>query len=271
MTAPEALDALRSRYRSERDKRIRPDGNQQYVKPVGALAGFLDDPFSRPAERDPITDHTTVTCVGGGFAGLITAAALKEAGVDDVRIVDKAGDVGGTWYWNRYPGAQCDTASMVYMPLLEETGHMPSEKYAHGPELFEHCQRIAKQYGLYENALFNTQVRDLEWDATRAVWTVRTNRGDRFTSQFVTLGVGPLHALKLPGVPGIADFAGIAACFEEFCFLCQMYSRHRESMMKRKNKNIPVIAVMVALNAIVCPSGEMVSWTWIVMRAASLG
>ncbi|MFI5960313.1 flavin-containing monooxygenase [Cryptosporangium sp. NPDC051539] len=210
LTAPEALDVLRSRYRSEREKRIRPDGNQQYVKPVGALAGFLDDPFSRPAERDPVTDHTTVTCIGGGFAGLITAAALKDAGVDDVRIVDKAGDVGGTWYWNRYPGAQCDTASMVYMPLLEETGHRPSEKYAHGPELFEHCQRIAKHYGLYENALFNTQVRDLEWDATRAVWIVRTNRGDRFTSRFVTLGVGPLHALKLPGVPGIADFAGRA-------------------------------------------------------------
>lgn len=210
MTSPEALDALRGRYLLERDKRIRPDGNLQYVKPVGALAGFLDDPFGRPAEREPVTDHNTVTCIGGGFAGLITAAALKDAGVDDVRIVDKAGDVGGTWYWNRYPGAQCDTASMVYMPLLEETGHMPSEKYAHGPEIFEQCQRIAKHYRLYENALFHTQVRDLEWDATRAVWTIRTNRGDRFTSQFVTLGVGPLHALKLPGVPGIADFTGKA-------------------------------------------------------------
>ncbi|GAA3121387.1 NAD(P)/FAD-dependent oxidoreductase [Nonomuraea salmonea] len=150
----------------------------------------------------------TVAFIGGGFAGLLTGARLKEAGVTDVRIVEKGGDFGGTWYWNRYPGAQCDTASYVYMPLLEETGHMPTEKYAHAPEILEHCRRIGKHFGLYDNALFHTEVLDLEWDEARSRWLIRTDRGDAFTAQFVAMGIGPLHVPKLPGIPGIDDFAG---------------------------------------------------------------
>ena len=138
----------------------------------------------------------------------MTGARLKEAGVTDVRIVEKGGDFGGTWYWNRYPGAQCDTASLIYMPLLEETGHMPSEKYAHAPEILEHCQRIGKHFGLYDDALFHTEVQDLEWDDERSRWIVRTDRGDAFTAQFLAMGTGPLHVPKLPGIPGIDDFPG---------------------------------------------------------------
>ena len=133
---------------------------------------------------------------------------LSEAGIRDVRIIEKGGDFGGTWYWNRYPGAQCDTASMVYMPLLEETGHMPSEKYAHAPEILAHCQRIGKQYGLYEHALFHTEVVSLDWDEAKSRWTIRTNRGDAFTAQFVGMGTGPLHVPKLPGIEGIESFKG---------------------------------------------------------------
>jgi len=133
---------------------------------------------------------------------------LKEAGVADVRIVEKGGDFGGTWYWNRYPGAQCDTASMIYLPLLEETGHVPTERYVHAPEILEHCHRIAKQYGLHENALFHTRVTGLEWDEGASRWIVRTDRGDEFTAQFVSWGTGPLHVPKLPGIPGIETFGG---------------------------------------------------------------
>jgi cyclohexanone monooxygenase len=201
-------EALRRKYRQERDKRLRPDGNEQYLRVSGQLAHYLDDPYTPRAEREPKTDHVTVAFVGGGFAGLVTCARLREAGVDSVRIVEKGGDVGGTWYWNRYPGAQCDTASMVYMPLLEETGHMPTEKYAHGPEILEHCQRIARQFGLYEDALFHTEVTDLTWDDERSVWVVRTDRGDAFTAQFVAMGIGPLHVPKLPGIPGLESFRG---------------------------------------------------------------
>jgi cyclohexanone monooxygenase len=201
-------DALRRKYAEERDKRLRPDGNEQYLQLKDQLAHYLDDPYTPVTEREPKTDHVTVAFIGGGFAGLVTGARLKEAGVDDVRILEKGGDFGGTWYWNRYPGAQCDTASFVYMPLLEETGHMPTEKYAHAPEILEHCQRIGKQYGLYDNALFHTEVTDLEWDDDRSRWIIRTNRGDEFTAQFLAMGTGPLHVPKLPGIPGIESFQG---------------------------------------------------------------
>jgi cation diffusion facilitator CzcD-associated flavoprotein CzcO len=200
--------ALLAKYIAERDKRLRPDGNAQYIQVKDRFAHYLDDPYTPVVERAPKTDHVTFAFVGGGFAGLVTGARLVEAGVADVRIVEKGGDFGGTWYWNRYPGAQCDTASMVYMPLLEETGHMPSEKYAHAPEILEQCRRIGRQFKLYDNALFHTVVEDLKWDDAGKHWVITTNRGDRFTADFVGLGTGPLHVPKLPGLPGIEAFKG---------------------------------------------------------------
>src|SRR5262249_23535904 len=201
-------EKLRAKYAEEREKRLRADGNEQYIRLADEFATYLNDPHMPVKPREPKRDHVTFASIGGGFAGLLVGARLKEAGVDDVRIVEKGGDFGGTWYWNRYPGAQCDTASMVYMPLLEETNWMPTEKYAHGPEILAHCQRIGKQFDLYKNALFHTEVTDLEWDDDHSRWIVRTNRGDAFTAQFVSIGTGPLHVPKLPGIPGIRDFKG---------------------------------------------------------------
>jgi cyclohexanone monooxygenase len=200
--------AVLQRYAAERDKRLRPDGNGQYVRLTGEYARYLTDPYTPLAERPPLTDHRTVICVGGGFAGLAAGARLREAGVDGVRIIDKGGDFGGTWYWNRYPGAQCDTASYVYLPLLEETGYMPTEKYAHGPEILEHCRRIGRHFGLYEDALFHTEVTDMSWDDSSSQWVVSTDRGDRLTADFVVMGIGPLHVPKLPGIPGLGTFRG---------------------------------------------------------------
>ena len=213
MRAPAApLDkaALLAKYRAERDKRLRPDGNHQYLRVQAVLDHGLDDPYTPRTERAPKADHVRFAFVGGGFAGLVTGARLVEAGVHDVRIIEKGGDVGGTWYWNRYPGAQCDTASMVYMPLLEETGHRPTEKYAHAPEILAQCQRIARQFGLYAQALFHTEVTSLRWDDARSRWRITTNRGDDFTADFIGLGTGPLHVPKLPGIPGMASFRGHA-------------------------------------------------------------
>ena len=201
-------EALLAKYRTERDKRVRADGNAQYLRLTGHLARYLDDPYTPRVEREPKNDHVTFAFVGGGFAGLVTGARLVEAGITDVRIIEKGGDFGGTWYWNRYPGAQCDTASMIYMPLLEETGHMPTEKYAHAPEILAQCQRIGRQFGLYDNALFHTEVNELRWDEKASRWVIETNRGDCFTADFVGLGTGPLHVPKLPGIPGITEFKG---------------------------------------------------------------
>ena len=203
-------ESLKAKYRQERDKRLRSDGNAQYQRLTGRFAHYAVDPYLPVEPRDPKTDDVNVAIIGGGFAGLLTGARLSEAGVTDIRIIDKGGDFGGTWYWNRYPGAQCDTASMVYMPLLEETGHMPTEKYARGPEIREHCRRIGTQFGLYEGALFHTEVTGLEWDDDRSRWVIHTNRGDEFTARFLSMGTGPLHVPKLPGIPGIEDFEGHA-------------------------------------------------------------
>ncbi len=201
-------EAVHARYRAERDKRLRADGNDQYIEVTGAFRHYVDDPYVAPVPREPRTDEVTVAFIGGGFAGLVTGARLKQAGVDDVCIIEKGGDFGGTWYWNRYPGAQCDTAAFVYLPLLEETGHMPSEKYTRGPEILEHCRRIGKHFGLYENAMLSTEVTDLSWDDSIGRWIVRTNRGDALRAKYVAMGTGPLHRPKLPGIPGIESFAG---------------------------------------------------------------
>ncbi|MDP1868961.1 MAG: NAD(P)/FAD-dependent oxidoreductase [Bradyrhizobium sp.] len=201
-------EKLRRKYLEERNKRLRADGNDQYVQVKDQLAHYLDDPYTPVTPREPKTDHVSFAFIGGGFAGLVTSARLAEGGVTDVRIIEKGGDFGGTWYWNRYPGAQCDTASLVYMPLLEETGHMPSEKYAHAPEILEHCRRIGRQFNLYDNALFHTEVTNLAWEEAASRWVIHTNRGDAFTAQFIGLGTGPLHVPKLPGIPGIEAFKG---------------------------------------------------------------
>ena len=201
-------EALLERYRRERQKRLRADGNEQYIDVTGTFAHYVDDPYVQPEAREPVCDDVFVAFIGGGFAGLVTGAKLKQAGIEQVRLVEKGGDVGGTWYWNRYPGAQCDTTSFIYLPLLEETGHMPTEKYTHGPEILEHSRRIARRFGLYDDALLSTEVNGLEWDDERSRWVVSTNRGDRFTAQFVAIGTGPLHRPKLPGIPGIEMFEG---------------------------------------------------------------
>jgi cation diffusion facilitator CzcD-associated flavoprotein CzcO len=196
------------KYLAERDKRLRPDGNDQYIELTGEYAQYLHDPYVEVAPRSPRFDDVTVAFIGGGFAGLVTGARLKQSGIDDVCIIEKGGDFGGTWYWNRYPGAQCDTAAFVYLPLLEETGHMPTEKYTHGPEIREHCQRIAKHFDLYDNALLSTEVTDVRWDASTLRWIIETNRGDSIRAKYVAMGTGPLHRPKLPGIPGIKTFSG---------------------------------------------------------------
>jgi cyclohexanone monooxygenase len=204
------LEAIHARYLEERDKRIRPDGNEQYLEPTGKYAHFLDDPHTERVEREPLFDEVTVAFIGGGFAGLLTGAKLRQAGINDVRIIEKGGDFGGTWYWNRYPGAQCDTAAFIYLPLLEETGHMPTEKYTHAPEILQHCRNIGAQFDLYDQALFSTEVTGLEWDDAAKRWIIQTDRGDKMLAKYVAMGTGPLHRPKLPGIDGINDFDGHA-------------------------------------------------------------
>jgi cyclohexanone monooxygenase len=202
-------EKLREKYRIERERRLRADGNAQYVEIAGDFARYLEDPLARPGfTRSPVRKETEVLIVGGGFGGLLTGARLRQAGIDDFLMVEKGSDFGGTWYWNRYPGAACDTESYIYLPLLEETGYVPSRKYAQAPEIMAHSCRIGRHFNLYESALFQTIVSAIRWSEAEARWLVETDRGDDVRARFVVLAGGPLHLPKLPGIPGVENFRG---------------------------------------------------------------
>ena len=201
-------DALRNKYREERNKRVRTDGNEQYLEVKDTFAHFVDDPYVESFEREPLTDDTDVVVIGGGFGGLLAGARLREAGVQDIRVIEKGGDFGGTWYWNRYPGAQCDIESYIYLPLVEELGYIPKEKYSFAPEILQHAEAIGRKYDLYSNACFQTEVTQMEWDEQALRWVLHTNRGDRMTARFVVMSNGPLNRPKLPGIEGIESYRG---------------------------------------------------------------
>ncbi|MFC6063855.1 flavin-containing monooxygenase [Streptomyces ochraceiscleroticus] len=210
---PETLDfdpdALRARYRAERDRRIRPDGSKQYQRTTGDFSYYVDDPYVAPGfTREPLNDRVEALVIGGGFGGLLAAARLRQAGLTDIRITDKAGDFGGTWYWNRYPGIHCDIESYVYLPLLEELGYIPRWKYAPGEEIRQHARAIGHHFDLYRDACFQTEVTDLRWDEDALEWVARTDRGDLMRARYVVVSSGPFSRPKLPGIPGIESFRG---------------------------------------------------------------
>ena len=202
-------DVLRTKYRTERDKRLRGDGNEQYQEVTGDFSRYVDDPYvDQGFSREPLQDEVECIVVGGGFGGLLTGARLTEAGLKRVRIIEKGGDFGGTWYWNRYPGAACDVESYVYLPLCEELNFVPKEKYTHAPEILAHSRAIGEKFNLYEYACFQTEVEGMEWDEDNELWTVFTNRGDKMRAQYVCMANGPLNRPKLPGIPGISEYQG---------------------------------------------------------------
>ncbi len=200
---------LRRKYAEERQRRLRSDGNNQYQEVTGRYEHYNTDPYVEPGfTRPALHEELDAVIIGGGFGGLLAAARLQKAGVTTMRIIEKAGDFGGTWYWNRYPGAQCDIESYVYLPLLEETGYMPKEKYSFAPEIFAHAQRIGRHFKLYERVCFQTQVREARWDDGDGRWTITTDRNDVFKARFVIMSSGPLNRPKLPAIPGIERFKG---------------------------------------------------------------
>ncbi|MDG2005384.1 MAG: NAD(P)/FAD-dependent oxidoreductase [Novosphingobium sp.] len=203
---------IHRKYREERDNRLQVEGRAAYVLPEGELADKYDnDPWAETdGARDPVSRDIEVLIVGGGIGGLLAGGNVRQHGVpaDEVCIIERGADFGGTWYWNRYPGLSCDTESHCYLPLLEETGYVPKEKYSHGPELFEHCQRVGRHFGLYERALFQTRIISAEWDEEAMRWIVVTDRGDKIRARFMMMCAGATNVPKLPSTPGLSDFAG---------------------------------------------------------------
>ncbi len=235
------LDALKQRYREEREKRVRKEGEAQYLEVEDDLADYWEmDPYSDPIVRDPISEEIEVAVLGGGFGGLMAAANLRKEGVDDFRIIEMAGDFGGTWYWNRYPGVQCDIESYMYLPMLDELGYVPKEKYSYGAEIFEHCQRIGRHFDLYETALFQTMVTSLRWDEAIQRWRIATHRGDDIRARFVIMASGPYNRAKLPGIPGIKDFKGHSFHTSRWDY-DYTGGNHAGGLVKLKDKRVGII------------------------------
>jgi len=200
---------LAQKYHEELEKRLQSGRFGHYTAVDGRYARFAVDPSGGKPQPRPIShDPVDVVVVGGGLSGLLTAVELRRAGVDDFRIVDAGADFAGTWYWNRYPGLRCDVESYIYLPLLEETGYVPTEKYVRGAEIQAYIRTIANRYHLYDNALLQTQVTGVRWSSNETRWVVGTDQGDELRARFVVLGSGPLNRPKLPGVPGIDEFEG---------------------------------------------------------------
>ena len=202
-------DELRQKYRLERDKRVRVDGNDQYLEVKGDFSYFVEDPYiDEEISRDSLekTFHTVI--IGGGFGGVLSGARLREQGIDDFRIIEKGGDFGGTWYWNRYPGASCDIESYIYFPLLEETSFIPKRKYTDAAETLDYFKVLSDKFSLKENALFQTEVNEVKWISDENLWFIKTNRQDSIKARYVIHANGFLNRPKLPAMKGINDYQG---------------------------------------------------------------
>ena len=204
-------EAVRAKYLAERDKRLVPGRAEiRDLRTDEHFARYRDDPFTPVVARDPVADDVDVVIVGGGIAGVVAGARLRQAGLKRIRIIDQAGGIGGTWYWNRYPGVMCDVESYLYIPMLEELDYIPTRRYAFGEEILGQLEAIAKRFDLESDALFHTGVTRAEWDEDGARWRIRTDRGDEVSCRYYVLAVGILNLLKLPVIPGMEDFAGRA-------------------------------------------------------------
>ena len=205
-------DAIKAKFAEERDLRLnyRPEGTGQFNSNLdGDLAHFGEDTYNRDVqERDALTDTVEVLFIGGGFSALLTTSQLRNVGVESIRIVERGADVGGTWYWNRYPGAACDVVSYDYLPLLDEMDYVPKDRYAKAPEIYEHCKAIAKKYDLYDLAVFQTTVTSTVWNEEENLWHVKTDRGDHMKAKFVICANGPMSKPKLAKINGIERFKG---------------------------------------------------------------
>ena len=213
MAKPQSYyDEIKKKFAEERDLRLnyRPEGTDQFTSDFeGDLARYIDDPYVVEAiDREPINDTVECLFIGGGFSALLTSARLREKGVESIRIVERGADVGGTWYWNRYPGVACDVVSYDYLPLLDELDYVPRDHYSKGAEIYEHCQAIAKKYDLYDLAVFQTTVTSTLWNQEEQMWHLHTDRGDHMRARFVICANGTLSKPKLAKIDGLEGFSG---------------------------------------------------------------
>lgn len=265
-TSSADLERARAKYRAERDKRLDPARRE--VLDLTGHEDLLEDPFTPVTEREPVHDEVEVVVVGAGWGGLLSAAHLRKAGVERIRVVDRAGDVGGVWYWNRYPGVMCDVESYVYLPMLEELGYVPERRYSYGPEIREYAGRLAAHFALYDLGLFHTGVTGMAWQAGSRTWRVTTDRGDDFRAQHVVLAHGSFTSLKLPAIEGIDDFGGTLFHTSRWDF-GYTGGDTLAPLDKLGDKTVGIVGTGASAIQIVAPVGESAKRTYVFQRTPS--
>ncbi|MFH1339867.1 MAG: NAD(P)/FAD-dependent oxidoreductase [Pseudomonadota bacterium] len=160
--------------------------------------------------RPAATEAYDVVVVGAGFAGMYMLHRLRQQGLS-ARVYEQGGDVGGTWYWNRYPGARCDVESMQYSYSFDDELQQEwnwSERYAPQPEILKYAQHVADRFNLRRDIQLNTRVERAEFDETAISWSVTTSDGKTVTARHVVLATGCLSNAKMPDIKGIGGFKG---------------------------------------------------------------
>ena len=264
----EYYDEIKRKFAEARDLRLnyRPDGTQQYTSDLtGELEKYEIDPWvMEPVSRGPLTDHVECLFIGGGFSALLTAARLREKGIESIRIVERGADVGGTWYWNRYPGVACDVSAYDYLPLLDEMNYVPKSYFAQGPEIFTHCQAIAQRYDLYKLAVFQTTVTSTIWDAKRKVWVISTDRGDKMTAQYVIVANGTLSKPKLSKISEMEKFKGHSFHSSRFD-----YQYCGQDLSNLKDKRVGIIGTGASAVQIIPRIGRAAKELYVFQRTPS--
>ncbi len=264
------IPAIRERYRQEREKRLRPDGQAQYFEPTGKFAeAYEADPHMPVLPRPALHEEIDAAILGAGFCGMMTAIQLKQAGVENFRTIDWAGDWGGCWYWNRYPGIQCDNDAYCYLPLLEETGFMPKQKFEDGWDIYQHAVRIANHYNLYPHAIFHTLVTALRWDESTDRWLITTNRGDEIRARFIVMAGGPLNKPKLPSIPGISDFKGRIFHSARWDYEYSGGSGRDPALHKLADKRVAILGTGATAVQVVPYLGKYAQQTYVLQRTPS--
>src|SRR5215208_3795996 len=150
--------------------------------------------------------HTRVAIIGSGFAGLGTAIRLRQRGEEDFIIFERAGDVGGTWRDNSYPGCACDVQSHLYSFSFAPNPDW-TRSYSPQQEIWDYLRRCARDFGVLPHVRFNHEVRDARWDERARVWRVETSQG-LYTADVLVMASGALSEPRVPELPGLGGFKG---------------------------------------------------------------
>ena len=170
----------------------------------------MSDVMEKSITGENVTQKVDVMIVGAGFAGMYLLHKLRGLGIS-ARVFDAAGSVGGTWYWNRYPGARCDVESINYSYSFDsdlEQEWTWSEKYAPQPEILQYANHVADRFNLWPDMQFDTRIDGAHFNEKENRWTVKTSKGDVVSAQHLVLAVGTLSAPKLPEIKGQESFKG---------------------------------------------------------------